>query len=57
MVNTIAGKVIRENSLVKIVFAYKGKYYPHDEHNGELVDAYLHTGDKSYLEQLEGAIN
>lgn len=54
MPTTINGKVIRSAGKVQLVFKYGNQYYPHTERNGELIDAYLHTGDKSYLEQLEG---
>lgn len=54
MPRTISGKVIHTDGKVELIFKIGNQYYPHTEHNGELVDAYLHTGDSSYLEQLEG---
>lgn len=54
MATAIHGKVLRTAGVVQLVFKYNNQYYPHTESNGELIDAYLHTGDKSYLDQLEG---
>lgn len=51
---TITGKVLHDDAKVKLIFKVGNQYYPHTEHNGELIDAYLHTGDSSYLDQLEG---
>lgn len=50
----IAGKVIRDGKKVQLIFKVGNVYFPHTEHNGELIDAYLHTGDENYLDQLEG---
>ena len=52
----LAGKVVQSDGVVSILFKVRGKLYPHTEHNGELIDSYLHTGDESYLEQLEGEV-
>lgn len=49
---SIGGKVRRDKAEVIIIFKVGGKLYPQNEHNGELIDAYMHTGDESYLEQL-----
>jgi hypothetical protein len=54
MRTAITGKVIRTGEEVTLIFKVGNHYYPHTERNGELIDAYLHTGDSSYLEQLEG---
>lgn len=54
MRNAIAGKVIKTGDKIELIFKVGNQYYPHTEHNGELIDAYLHTGDTKYLEQLVG---
>lgn len=53
---SISGKVKRDKAEVIIIFKVGGKLYPQNEHNGELVDAYMHTGDEKYLEQLTDEI-
>lgn len=52
----LAGRVVQSDGKVEILFKVNGKLYPHTEHNGECIDAYLHTGDESSLEQLEGEV-
>lgn len=54
MTTVITGKVVRTDDKVELIFKVGNQYYPHTERNGELIDAYLHTGDASYLDQLEG---
>lgn len=54
MATAIRGKVVRSADKVELIFKVGNQYYPHTERNGELIDAYLHTGDESYLKQLEG---
>jgi len=49
---SISGKVRRDKAEVIIIFKVGGKLYPQTEQNGELIDAYFHTGDETYLDQL-----
>lgn len=49
----LVGKVVRKNAEILIVFRVAGKYYPATEHNSELFETYLHTGDEFYLDKLE----
>lgn len=52
----LVGKVWRKNAEVITVFRVDGKYYPATEHNCELFEAYLHTGDEFYLSDLEAEL-
>lgn len=52
----IGGKAHIKNGKVELVFKINGKLYPHNETNGELIDAYMHTGDAKHLDQLEGEL-
>jgi hypothetical protein len=54
MKTAITGKVLRTGKKVQLIFKVSNVYYPHTPENGELIDAYLHTGDEKYLEQLKG---
>jgi len=49
----IAGRVIHKDAEVILIFRVRGKLYPSTEHNSEIMDAYMHTGDKKYLKGLE----
>lgn len=48
----LAGKVMRKNAEVILIFKVDGKYYPATEENTELFETYLHTGDEFYLSAL-----
>lgn len=52
----IVGKIVRRSAEIIMVFKVDGRYYAADDHNKELFEAYLHTGDTMYLDQLEGEI-
>ena len=52
----IAGKATIKDGAVELVFKVNGKLYPHNETNGELIDAYMHTGDAKHLDQLESEL-
>jgi hypothetical protein len=57
MPTQVNGRVVKhKDGKVEIIFKVDGKLYPHTERNGELMDAYLHTGDDTYLDQLESEI-
>ena len=50
----IAGKVIETgDARVGFVFYINGKRYKGTQHNREVVDAYLHTGNTEFLKYLE----
>lgn len=50
----IAGKVTETiDGRVEMIFYINGKRYKDTQHNREVVDAYLHTGNVEYLEYLE----
>jgi len=53
---SIGGKALKVADGVVLVFKVRGKLFAHDEHNGELIDAYMHTGDESYLDQLSNEV-
>lgn len=55
-IRKIAGQVIRDKAEVIIIFKVDGKYYPANDVNSELMDAYIHTGDESHLAQLENEV-
>lgn len=48
----LVGKVMRKNAEVITVFRVGGKYYPATDENAESFEAYLHTGDETYLAGL-----
>lgn len=52
-INQLVGKVMRKDAEVIIIFRVGGKYYPATEHNAQLFETYLHTGDENYLMGLE----
>lgn len=52
----MAGKVVLKDGEVTLLFKVKGKLYPHNETNGEIIDQYLHTGDATVLDQLDGEV-
>ena len=52
-IRQLVGKVVKKNAEIIIIFKVNGKYYPATEHNSELFETYLHTGDEKYLETLE----
>lgn len=52
-ITSFAGKVIRKNAEVLIIFKVKGKYYPANSHNCDVMDAYIHTGNPKYLNQFK----
>lgn len=57
MATQVNGRVVKhKDGKVEIIFKVDGRLYPHTEHNGELMDAYLHTGDIKYLDDLESEI-
>lgn len=50
----IAGKVIETvDGRVEMIFYINGKRYKDTQHNREVVDAYLHTGNVEFLKYLE----
>lgn len=48
----LVGKVFRNKAEVIMIFRVGKSYYPATEHNSELFEAYLHTGDEFYLQGL-----
>lgn len=52
----LAGKVMRKNAEVIIIFKVGDKYYPATEANSEAFETYLHTGDELYLMELENEL-
>lgn len=53
---SIAGRALKVGDGVMLFFKVNGVLYQHNERNGELIDAYMHTGDESYLGKLEGGV-
>lgn len=49
----LAGKVLRKNAEVILIFKVKGKYYPATEYNSQCFETYLHTGDEQWLDKLD----
>lgn len=47
----LAGKKIH-NAQIIMIFKANGKLYHATKHNCEVMDAYTHTGDDAYLDQL-----
>lgn len=39
---------------VRLVFTVNGVEYTDTQHNREIMDTYMHTGNADYLKQLEG---
>lgn len=52
-VTQLTGKVIRKGAEMLVIFRVFGKYYPATDHNCEVMDTYMHTGDEKYLDKLE----
>lgn len=52
----VSGKVVREGAEVIIIFKVQGKYYPATDHNANVMDTYIHTGDKALLNQFENEV-
>jgi hypothetical protein len=52
----VAGKVVLKDGAAELIFKVNGKLYPHTESNGEIIDQYLHTGDATVLDELEGEV-
>lgn len=50
------GKIVRSGAEVIIAFKIGDKLYPATKHNCELMDTYLHTGEKNYLNDLENEV-
>ncbi len=48
----LVGKMYRKNAEVIMIFKVGGKYYPATSENCEQFEAYLHTGDETYLKGL-----
>ena len=48
----LVGKMYRKNAEVIMIFKVGGKYYPATGENCEQFEAYLHTGDETYLAGL-----
>lgn len=51
-----AGKVIRDGAEIIIIFKVGDKYYPATDGNADIMDTFLHTGDKTLLDQLEDEV-
>ncbi len=49
----LSGKVLREGTEMLLIFRVNGKYYPATDFNCEIMDTWLHTGNKKYLDNLE----
>lgn len=49
----IAGKVKKTTAGVELIFHVNGKRYKGTQHNREVIDAFLHTGDAKFLKYLE----
>lgn len=52
----LVGKIMRKDAEVITIFRVGGKYYPATEQNCEQFEAYLHTGDETYLKGLENEL-
>lgn len=52
----VSGKVVRDGAEVIVIFKVQGKYYPANDHNAEVMDTYIHTGDKALLNQFENEV-
>ena len=52
----LVGKVYRKKAEVIMIFRVGGKYYPATDENAESFEAYLHTGDETYLAGLTNEI-
>lgn len=44
---------MRKDAEVILIFRVRGKYYPATEHNAQLFETYLHTGETVWLDKLE----
>lgn len=49
----IAGKVRKTTVGVELIFHVNGKRYKGTQHNREVIDAFLHTGNVKFLECLD----
>lgn len=53
VIKSFGGRMIRKDAQIIMIYKVRGKYYPDTQANSEAMDAYLHTGDQKYLENLE----
>lgn len=53
----LVGRVMRKNAEVILLFKVDGKYYPATDHNKELFETYLHTGNENLLNQLDNELD
>lgn len=49
---SVTGRIVRKDAEVIMIFRVDHKYYKSTDTNKELFEAYLHTGDESYLDNL-----
>lgn len=49
----VVGRVRKTTVGVELIFHVNGKRYKGTQHNREVVDAYLHTGNVEFLKYLE----
>lgn len=52
----IAGKVMRKDNEIILIFRIGKKYFPATEYNRECMETYWHTGNEQYLSKLENEL-
>ena len=52
----LVGKMVKVDAEVIIVYRVGKRYYPATDYNKQLFETYLHTGDGSYLKDLEDEV-
>jgi hypothetical protein len=56
VISSFGGRIIRKDAVVIMIYKVRGKYYPATQHNSEVMDAYMHTGDPTYLDKFEDPV-
>lgn len=56
VIKSFGGRMIRKDAQVIMIFKVRGKYYPATQTNSEAMDAYMHTGDPSFLDKFEDEV-
>lgn len=56
VIRSFGGRMIRKDAQVIMIFKVRGKYYPATQHNSDAMDAYMHTGDPTFLDKFEDEV-
>ncbi len=54
--NQLAGKILRKDAEVLMIFRVRGSYYPATDNNAKLFETYLLTGETYWLDGLDNEL-